>query len=65
MGAPWEAAVGRAMVSAVSTQIAVILLIAGAALLLAEAHVPTHGVLSTDRGGVHTHEQHAIPSSAG
>jgi membrane protein implicated in regulation of membrane protease activity len=35
------------MVSAVSTQIAIILFVAGAALLVAEAHVPTHGVLST------------------
>jgi membrane-bound serine protease (ClpP class) len=35
------------MVGAVSTQIAAILLIAGATLMVAEAHVPTHGVLST------------------
>ena len=35
------------MVRAVSTQIAAILLIAGATLMVAEAHVPTHGVLST------------------
>jgi membrane-bound serine protease (ClpP class) len=35
------------MVGAVSTQIAAILVIAGATLMVAEAHVPTHGVLST------------------
>ena len=35
------------MVSAVSTQIAIILLIAGATLMVAETQVPTHGVLST------------------
>ena len=35
------------MVAAVSTQIAIILFIAGATLMVAEAHVPTHGVLGT------------------